>query len=134
MTFNPGLDFRSVVKKNKRGIHPQLRQPSAVYIMDRRLQSCRKEAEALSLSKLAPCRAKPSPEILAEIELEKKKTYTPLKMFLEEKYGVHTANYILPDGIVTQLAAREMALDSIQFEYRRKLFRSFIHGAIVVDT
>ena len=126
MTFNPELNFMTVVEKNWRGIHPKLRQPSAVQQFDTVLQTCRKEADVLGLSKIPPIRLKPSTAMLAEIELEKTKTYTPLKMFLEDKYGVNAANYILPDGIVTRLAAKEISLDRIEFEYRRSLFRSFI--------
>ena len=115
-----------IILKNRRDVHPVIRKLSVEKEFDEILRKARLEAKELRLSLAIPKKVRDDnkEDKLAVLS----SNYPQLHSHLVEKYGLQTANHVLPNRLMTELATNRVVIEDLPFEYKKNLFRHFLQN------
>ena len=106
---------------DKKGVHPAIKKRAVENEFSGILDSARAAASELNLSKMIPKRLDSTEDKVSVLN----SMYPSLHQHLVQKYGLNTANHILPNKLATELATERKTIDDIEYAYKRKIFADF---------
>ena len=106
---------------DKKGVHPAIKKRAVENEFSGILDSARAAASELNLSKMIPKRLDSAEDKVSVLN----SMYPSLHQHLVQKYGLNTANHILPNKLATELATERKTIDDIEYAYKRKIFADF---------
>ena len=106
---------------DKRGIHPLMKKRDVELEFAGVLNDARMSAQEMKLCRVIPKRPDNSEDKLSVLN----SIYPSLHQHLVQKYGLNTANHILPNRLATELATERKKIDDIEYAYKRKMFADF---------
>ena len=109
---------------DKQGIHPVLRKRGVEREFTKILNDARISAQEMNLCKIIPKRPDNTEDKLSVLN----SMYPLLHQHLVQKYGLNTANHILPNKLATELATERKSINDIEYVYKRKIFADFKEG------